>query len=196
MVGRPRSVHDDVIFEAGADVVSAHGPGGLTLAAVASHVGLSAPALTQRFGSKRGLLLAFAAASVTAVDRLFEEAVANASGPVAAIRAALVAFTAPVGTRAAMANNLAFLQLDLTDPDLGRHAAEQSRLLRRRLTGLVAEGVTAGELLDVDAGELADTIYTVYNGALLTWAIDGRGALSSWLGARVDRVLGPFLASR
>jgi hypothetical protein len=32
-------------------------------------------------------------------------------------------------------------------------------------------------------------VYTVYNGALVTWAINGTGSLTRWLSKRIDRVL-------
>jgi AcrR family transcriptional regulator len=68
--GRPRSVSDEAIFDAVRAVVTEVGPSGLTLAAIADRVGLSAPALTQRFGSKRSLLLAYAEAAATGIDEL------------------------------------------------------------------------------------------------------------------------------
>ena len=42
---------------------------------------------------------------------------------------------------------------------------------------------------------IADSIYTVYNGALVGWAIDGKGSLSRWLSTRLDRVLASHLRS-
>ncbi len=194
MVGRPRSVSDEAVFEAVSTVVADVGPAGLTLSAVAERAGLSAPALAQRFGSKRRLLVAYAASAASSVDDLFELARKGSPDALSTLRAALVAFAAPVATRAALANNLAFLYLDLTDPELGALAAEQSRLLRRRLRGLLREATAAGDVVDVDPGALADTLYTVYNGALVTWAIDGRGSLARWLTDRLDRVLAPYLA--
>ncbi len=192
VVGRPRSVSDEAIFEAVGTVVADVGPAGLTLSAVAERAGLSAPALAQRFGSKRKLLVAYAASAASSVDDLFEQARKGSPDAVSTVRAALVAFAAPVATRAALANNLAFLYLDLTDPELGALAAEQSRLLRRRLRDLLREATAAGDVVDVDPGALADTLYTVYNGALVTWAIDGRGSLVRWLTDRIDRVLAPY----
>ena len=194
MVGRPRSVSDEAIFEAVGAVVTDVGPAGLTLSAVADRAGLSAPALAQRFGSKRNLLVAYAAAAAAGVDDLFERARERSPDALSTLRDALVAFAAPVATRAALANNLAFLYLDLTDPELGALAAEQSRLLRRRLTDLLREAHAAGHLVDVDPAALADTVYTTYNGAIVTWAIDGRGSLARWLTERLDRVLAPYVA--
>jgi AcrR family transcriptional regulator len=187
--GRPRSVSDEAIFEAVRAVVTEVGPSGLTLAAIADRVGLSAPALTQRFGSKRSLLLAYAEAAATGIDDPFNRARSNSPTALSALRAALLELTAGIDSRDAIANHLAFLHLDLTDPELGAHAAKQSRLLRRAITRLLEEATTTGEIESTDPTELADTIYTIYNGALVTWAIDGTGSLARWLSERLDRVL-------
>jgi len=187
--GRPRTVSDEAIFKAVKAVVTDVGPAGLTLAAVADRVGLSAPALTQRFGSKRSLLLAHAEAAATGVDDLFTRVRCTSPTALSALRAGLLEFTAGIDSRDALANHLAFLHLDLTDPELGAHAAKQSRLLRRAMTRLLEEATATGEIDDTDPTELADTVYTVYNGALVTWAIDGTGSLARWLSERLDRVL-------
>ena len=193
MAGRPRTVSDEAIFGAVTDVVTEVGPSRLTLSAVAGKVGLSAPALTQRFGSKRNLLVAYAEASAVGVEDLLGQARNTSPDALTAVRKALVAFAADVATRSALANHLAFLYLDLTDPELGAHAAKQSRLLRRGIADLLREAQEAGRLAAVDPIALADTIYTTYNGALVTWAIDGRGPLGRWLSERIDRVVAPHL---
>ena len=187
--GRPRTVSDEAIYDAVTAVVTDVGPSGLTLAAVADRVGLSAPALTQRFGSKRKLLLAYAEAAATGVDELFARVRKSSPTAISALRSSLIEFTAGIDSRGAIANNLAFLHLDLTDPELGAHAARQSRLLRRAIARLVEEAIESRDIVAQDAAELADTLYTVYNGALVGWAIDGRGSLSRWLSDRLDRVL-------
>ncbi|MDQ4132658.1 MAG: TetR/AcrR family transcriptional regulator [Actinomycetota bacterium] len=186
---------DEAIFEAVGAVVTEAGPAGLTLSAVGEKAGMSAPALAQRFGSKRNLLLAYAEAAAVGVGDLFEQARRSSPDAIAAVRSALVAFTEPIATKAALANNLAFLHLDLTDPELGTLAAEQSRLLRRAITDLLREARRNGDLLGVDPVVLADTLYTTYNGALVSWAIDGRGTLARWLSERLDRVLAPYRPS-
>lgn len=195
VTGRPRSVADAAIFSAVADVVTAEGPVGLTLAAVARRAGLSAPALTQRFGSKRGLLLAFAASEADSVASVFTSQRAVRLGPLEAVRSGLVAFTGPVTSRKGMANNLAFLQLDLTDAELLSHAVAQSRRLRDVLVELLLQAIDAEELVDADPETLADDLYTVYCGAQLTWAIDGTGKLAAWMLERIDRTLAPYRVS-
>jgi AcrR family transcriptional regulator len=202
VTGRPRSVSDEAVFEAVADVVTAVGPAKLTLAAVAQRAGLSAPALTQRFGSKRGLLVAFATSGADAVAVTFAAARDRARrrtrdrrpDPLAAVRDALASLAGPIATREGLANNLAFLQLDLTDAELREPAVTQSRAIRAQLTALLDEATATGHLAIDDTVILADTLYAIYCGALVTWAVDGTGELGPWLTERVDRILAPHKA--
>jgi AcrR family transcriptional regulator len=190
VTGRPRSASDEAIFEAVAAVVTAAGPSRLTLAAVAGRVGLSAPALAQRFGSKHGLLAAFAAREVTAVADALAAARARGADPVRALVAVLSALTGPGATREGLANNLAFLQMDLTDPELRPHAVAHSRALRDGIAALAADAVRAGLLAAGTVPEtLAADLWAVYCGAMVTWAIDGTGTLPDWIAAHLERVL-------
>lgn len=91
-----------------------------------------------------------------------------------------------------MANSLAFLQLDLTDAEFGQRAARQSAEVRDQIRRLVEEASDSGELApSLDTARLADHVYTTYNGALITWAIDGTGPLQRWLEERLDAALAP-----
>ncbi|MDX6740680.1 TetR/AcrR family transcriptional regulator [Actinocorallia sp. A-T 12471] len=191
MTGRPRSVSDETIFRAVAETIGDSGPTGLTLAAVARRAGLTAPALAQRFGSKRGLLLAFAEGESGNAARIFGEARAASPGPVEAIHLALASLTSAITTREALAHSLAFLQLDLADPDLRAHAQAQSRAVRAELTALVEEAVDLGDLTVDDPATVAETLYVVYSGALITWAVESAGPLPAWLSLHVDRALAP-----
>ena len=192
MTGRPRSVSDDAIFEAVAAVISSVGPKGLTLGAVAERAGLTAPALTQRFGSKRGLLVAFATREAAGVGDVFAGARAAHPDPLTALIATLAALPSGITTRESLANNLAFLQLDLTDPELRTHAVAQSRALRAEIAALVAEAVGKGLLTPAASPEtLAADLYATYCGAMLTWAVDGTGELSDWLTEHLERAIAP-----
>src|SRR5690348_12068901 len=192
MTGRPRSASDEAIFEAMAAVVTASGPAQLTLAAVAGRVGLSAPALAQRFGSKQGLLAAFAAREAVAVAGTLAAARAGGTDPVQALVAVLAALPGALTTRDGLANNLAFLQMDLTDPELRPHAVAHSRALRDGIAALVTDAIQAGLLAAVTIPEaLAADLWADYCGTMVTWAIDGTGTLPDWITARLERILVP-----
>ena len=73
MSPRPRTVSDEAILAATARMIGRVGPVRLTLADVGGEVGLSPATLLQRFGSKRGLLIALVEQSVHGVDRSFRD---------------------------------------------------------------------------------------------------------------------------
>jgi len=183
MAGRPRLVTDDEIFDAIVTVVSERGPNGATMARIASNVGLTGPALAHRFGNKRQLFIAFAERQPHGVEELIASQRATNADPLDAVLGFYTTLVAAMTTRAEVANHLAMLNLDLSDPDLGRHAQAQSRAIRRCTTDLLDE---AG--LDNPAA-VANQLYTIWSGAILTWAIDGTGTLQSWIRQNLEGAL-------
>src|ERR1700722_13065537 len=144
--GRPRGIDDAVILRATVDVIGRVGPVGLTLAAVASEVGLVPGTLMQRFGSKRGLLLALAKSAADDADALLGRVRAEHEAALAALAALIVA---PAGSMAApetFANHLAFLCIDLTDPEFRPFALAVHQAQSRAVEALLTQAVQAGGL--------------------------------------------------
>jgi AcrR family transcriptional regulator len=181
-VARPRTVADDAVLDGVARLIGRVGPARLTLAHVAQEVGLSPATLLQRFGSKRGLLLALA-------RRPPALASPPASTRTEALIAGLVELTSRVRTPAALANNLAFLQLDLSDAEFHAEAVRHFAAMRREISVALDEAVDAGELV---SGGMAETLLTTYNGALTTWAVVREGPLEDYLRRRLEAVLAPY----
>ena len=186
-MARPRTVSDDAVLDATARAVGRFGPARLTLAHVADEVGLAPATVVQRFGSKRGLLLALA-------RRRTEF---GGAGPtrIEALIAGLVELSAPVRTPEALANNLAFLQLDLSDPEFRAEAVAHFDAMREHVEAQLRAAVDAGELAGADVGRLAETVVTVYNGALISWAVLRAGPLEDWLRRQLEAVLPPYAQS-
>jgi AcrR family transcriptional regulator len=192
MPGRPRLASDAAILAATARAISRVGPVRLTLADVAAEVGLAPATLLQRFGSKRGLLLAFAALGTDAVAATFAAARRETDSPLAALIAALTALTRDVDTPEALANHLAFLQVDLSDPEFRHHALAQAAAMREEIRALLDEAVRAGELVRLQSARVARAVQTTYNGSLLTWAVAREGPLAGWLREDLDLMLQPY----
>jgi AcrR family transcriptional regulator len=197
MSPRPRRVSDEQLFAATQAVMEKVGPGELTLAAIARQAGVTAAVLVQRFGSKRALLLAiyerFAAGSGEMIAALRRQH----RSPLAAVRGYAACMADMAASPAACARNLAYLQIDLTDPEFRRYLARHARATRAGLARLLAEAVGAGELKkDADPKELARTVETVISGSLLTWAIYQEGRAAPWMRRDVEAVLRPWLSSK
>ncbi|MEU2389675.1 helix-turn-helix domain-containing protein [Streptomyces sp. NPDC007369] len=189
-MARPRGVEDAVILRAAAEVMGRTGPVGFTLAAVAGEVGLVAGTLVQRFGSKRGLLLALAEQSARDADALPARVRQTHGTALDALEALVIELTDEMATPESFAHHLAFLCTDLTDPELRRHALAVHEAQRRAVEALLAEALAEGELRPgTDTGALTDTVQAVTAGTGLVWALDRRDALAARLRRELAAVL-------
>jgi AcrR family transcriptional regulator len=171
MSPRPRATSDADILAAAHRVVSRVGPN-LTLADVAKEAGVSPATLVQRFGSKRGLLLAFAASAPVGLGDEFARLRAASRSALAAIVGVGECMAAMAHSPEALSNSLAFLQMDLVDPEFHTHALANSRAMHAEIVKLLDEAVAARELVKCDTRSLARTIQSLIGGSLVQWAID------------------------
>lgn len=194
MSPRPRKVSDEEVFAAAYRAMSRLGPGELTLAAIAAEAGLTAGALVQRFGSKRELLLALATRAAEGAGDFMRSLLAERSSPLAALRYYAECMAHLAESPAALARNLAYLQIDLTDPDFRRPLAVQARATREGFEGLIEAAIEAGELVrSTDAKALARTVEAVLSGSMMSWAHYLEGTAAEWMRADLDAVLAPYL---
>ncbi|MBC6470425.1 TetR/AcrR family transcriptional regulator [Actinomadura alba] len=197
MVGRPRGVEDAVILHAAAQVMGRVGPAGLTLAAVAREVGLVPATLVQRFGSKHGLLLALADLSEKNASEMAERVRQSHDSALGTLVALTVESAAVMATPESFANHLAFLCMDLGDPQLYERALAIHRTQKRVIEELLTEAAGTGELrAGSDAAALARTVQAIIAGAGLTWALEREGTLEQRLRQELDVVLSPHLPPR
>jgi AcrR family transcriptional regulator len=190
--GRPRTVSDEAILAALARAISRVGPARLTLADVAAEAGIAAPTIAQRFGSKRNLLLAFAAQAPGHLRESFARARAAHATPLAALLSDPPGATRAMSTPGALAHHLAFLQLELADPEFHQHVLEHARVACEEIRLLLDAAVDYGELRPCDTRTLARAIHITYNGTLITWAIFRQGRLASRLRQELEFTLRPF----
>jgi AcrR family transcriptional regulator len=192
-MARPRLISDDAILDATRQVLAELGPAKLTLAAVGARIGLAPPTLMQRFGSKRGLLLASAARSPLMVLRAVEEAEARNTSPLAALRDFALSSVAHIKQREELGNGLGFVQLDVADPEFRAHALAHSAAIVDSTARLLTAAREAGELKpDTDITALARFALVCFNGALQVWAVTGWGSLTDFLRDQLDLLLSPY----
>lgn len=186
---RPRTVPDEQILVAAATAVGQVGPAHLTLADVAVRVGLSPATLLQRFGSKRGLLLALADHDADAMPRRIDSA-AEAEDPVAALVQVMAEFATSVDSVRDFANHLSFLLMDLSDPDFQQISRRHTVALQQAIAGVLQVAADRGAArwrLSVE--ETALLIHVVYSGALVTWGMNPHGSASASVASALEAVL-------
>jgi AcrR family transcriptional regulator len=192
---RPLTTTTAEILEATARVVGRRGPARLTLADVSAEVGLAPATLVQRFGSRRGLLLALAAGASEDVTRTFEAASATTGSSLEALHAALAAIVADIDRPETLANQLPLLQMDLSDPEFHRHALDHWHAMHDGIRRLLEAAVQAGDLVDCDTNRLAEAVRVTFDGAQINWAIRAEGPLVDRLRSEVEFTLARFRPS-
>ena len=170
------------------------GPAKVTLAAVAREAGVSAATLVQRFGSKRGLLLALARSAVDGVEACFAAVRADHPSPLDALMSAATEMARYVRKPEEMANHLAFLQMDLSDPEFHRLALENAGRIRAGYLALLKDAVKAGELARCDTAQLGAAIESLSGGSLIAWAIYRRGEANAWVRNDLETLIAPYRA--
>src|SRR6266566_513516 len=117
MSPRPRQTSDEAILMATMRVMQRRSPVDLTLAEVAKEAGVVPATLIQRFGTKRSLLLAACRTAPGGVPEQFGAARAKYGSPLKTLIELYAECSGFASTPEAMANGLAYLQIDLIDPE-------------------------------------------------------------------------------
>lgn len=197
MTPRPRTVEDSEILAATATVIGRVGPAKLTLALVAQEVGLAPATLIQRFGSKKGLLLALGKSGGDDDGDAFLEGLRKKHGsPLAVLRAFLLCFAQMAKTPDEMANHLAAFQMDLVDPELREVTRNILKQNETTVALLLREALDAGEIQGCTPDLLAPVLLTVAQGSLLSWAVFRKGTARRWAQRHLDTALAPYLGER
>ena len=170
------------------------GPHELTLAHIAVEAGVSPGRLVQRFGSKRALLLALADRFAGSAGSVFDGLRAAHRRPIEALRAYAACMADLAATPEALSRNLAYLQIDLIDPEFRGRLLANARATRREIESLLRTAVAEGALRpSVDPAGLARTLEAVIGGSLMSWACYREGPAAAWIRHDFDAVLQPHL---
>lgn len=193
MSPRPRTVPDEAILLATQRAMTRLGPVRLTLAEVATEAGLSAATLVQRFGSKRGLMLALWASALDGIERCFGPAARPAhTPPLAFLLDAATAMARLTKSPEEMANHLAFLQIDVSDPEYRRYMRELSEKTEAGYRALLDEAVGGKDLRPCDTARLARAIAAMTGGSLIGWAVFRQGTAESWVRHDLETLIAPY----
>ena len=192
MSPRTKLKPDSEILLGAVRVIERLGPSRFTLADVGKEAGIAPATLMQRFGSKRGLLLAIASQGASGVPEEFARIRAGSRSPLRAVEAVARCMAQMARTPEALANHLAFLEIDLCDPDFHRLALAQAREFGAQYRALLDEAVRAGELRKCSAARLARSIQSMIGGSLLNWAIYREGKADRWIAADLNTLLDPY----
>jgi AcrR family transcriptional regulator len=194
MSPRTRLKPDSEILAGAVRIIERLGPSRFTLADVGKEVGVAPATLMQRFGSKRGLLLAIASQGASGVREEFARIRAECRSPLRAVEAVARCMAQMARTPEAVANHLAFLEMDLADPDFHRLALAHARQFGAELRALLDDAIRAGELRKCPTARLARAVQSIIGGSMLSWAIYREGKADAWIAADLETLFRPYRA--
>src|SRR5579864_841754 len=192
MSPRPRQTSDEAILMATMRVMQRRSPVDLTLLDVAKEAGVVPATLIQRFGTKRSLLLAACRTAPGDVLEQFAAARAKFGSPLKTLIELYVVCSGFASTPEGMADGLAYLQIDLIDPEFRAITLAQFTAIRNETKKLLDDAVAADELKPCDTADLARLIQQVNGGAMLDWAVYRKGSLAAWLRRSLEGLLAPY----
>lgn len=195
MCPRPRKTSDEEILDATTRVMQRLGPSQLTLADVAKEAGVVPATLIQRFGTKRGMLLTLCGTAPATALQQFADARARYKSPLRTLIEIYTHCASFAPTPEAMANGLAWLQNDLTDPDFHTITLAQFRAIRAETKKLLDEAVAKRELRPCNTAALSQLVQNVNGGTMLSWAVYRQGSLATWLRRDLEMLLRPHCSS-
>ena len=193
MSPRLRQVPDANVLAAAALVVTRLGPKA-TLADVAADAGIAPATLIQRYGSKRGLLVALGRHAFEQAAARFESARAIHASPLEALVSALCDCAsdgaADVRTLAAAAGAQAGGDTEWRDV-----AARQDSEFHRHIRNLLEEAAVWGELRDCDVPALARLLHATYLGSLRLRPLTGDQAADTAVRRDLEQLLSAYRRS-
>jgi hypothetical protein len=91
-----------------------------------------------------------------------------------------------------LSNSLAFLQIDISDPEFYQHTLKLSKKTLAGYRALLKEAVAAGELKPHDTARMARAINAIAGGSLISWAVFREGSAEKWLRRDLEMLLAPY----
>ncbi|WP_173125162.1 TetR/AcrR family transcriptional regulator [Kibdelosporangium persicum] len=172
-MARPRTITDERLLSALGAVISTHGPG-FTVADVAAEAGVSVGTVSQRFGSKHGLLKALSQAAVGQVRAQVRDA--------PDVLGAILAVYRGLDDPSTAANNLGQLAIDLADPEL-------RELLGEFFAAFEAELAVHTRTVAGAPPQAARILVSLANGTAIAWSVRPAGSLVDRITEDVTAVL-------
>ena len=95
-----------------------------------------------------------------------------------------------------MANHLAYLQIDVSDPEFHPHMLLMSQRTEAGYRKLLDEAIEAKEIVPCDTARLARAISAMAGGSLISWAVFREGTAESWVRGDLETLLAAYRPAR
>lgn len=172
---RPKIYSDDRIFQSMSAVLAKQGYEALTLQKIAEQARMSPAILSKRFGSKRGMLLAYYGHLVTVTRKSLDDLLRQDLPVIEALTEAFTQWHGSIKKPRELANfMMLYLDLDI-EPEFIELSKERFRVIDAGVQAILREGIRSGEIRCPDVAGMSQVLQAAATGASLIWIRDGEG---------------------
>ncbi len=166
---RPQVHSDESIFQSLSVVLLKEGYAALTLQNIAQQSALSPAALSKRFGSKKGLLLAYYQHLIEVTRNSFAELAKRPLPVLEALTEIFTQWNAFIKDPRELANLMVlYLNFDI-DPDLIAKSRERMHLVDAEVQKILRAAVGRGELICEDIPGMSQLLQAAATGTAMLW---------------------------
>jgi AcrR family transcriptional regulator len=196
--GRPRAFQDEDVFVVTTQLLLEGGISVVTLQRVASALGMTHQAISQRFSSKSGLLQAYYDWMQDKFNRNNDVMIGPHDSPLAAIRARFLLGTGAANPQDPVQEIYAMpLMLELRrDPQVNSRMRSVPPVFETRLVQLLDEAQSVGELKPCNSVDLAALILAASIGGTVVWRMDPHGSILDVMDGHIRAALRPYLTGK
>lgn len=188
---RKKKTEDAVILKMILEVLVKKGASTFSLMDLSIKTGLAPATLLQRFGSKEAILhKAIELANQELKDDFASRPIENKS-PIKEIVDIYLELSIPFSSPVDVANGLDILKLDITETKLNTLTRKYFDIRRNKIESLIMLAQKKGEIsTDTDVKDMAWNLECLWQGAIMLWALTGKGQIDEWIKKRFFTTLG------
>lgn len=191
-MARPREFSDELIFYGVYSALCKKGYAKFTLTDIANEINSSTAALSKRFASKKGILLAYSDYVIQITKTSFEEAKQNEPSSISAIKTVFKNAVKLANDPVSLANHTSFFLEITSDDDLLEKSRQRLKLIDEETTGLLETAMKNNEIKKGDAALISTVLQCAVSGAILIWIRDSDKTLDELLDDCFRVVLEPL----
>lgn len=189
---RPREYSDQTIFEGVSKALIKHGYANLSMSNIAREANLSAAILSKRFGSKRGLLLAYYDYLIDITKQSFKSLRKTNIPALDMLKQVFLLWTAQVETPIQFANMASIYLENNQDPEFIEKTRLRLKIIDEEVRRILQIAIDSKEILEVDKELISRILQAAVTGAFFIWCKDSRLSPGEWVNDCFDVVFTPY----
>lgn len=189
---RPREYSDQTIFEGVSKALIKHGYANLSMSNIAREANLSAAILSKRFGSKRGLLLAYYDYLIDLTKQSFSALRKTKMPALDMLKHVFLMWTTQVETPAQFANLASIYLGNNQDPEFIEKTKLRLKIIDEEIQQILQIAIDSKEISELDKDLISRVLQAAVTGAFFIWCKDSRLTPEEWVNDCFDVVFAPY----